>query len=427
MRKLYLQIYVTILASLVIVVIAAGTLWSLFGRDHFNREVIDIAARLVQVTLPTADAPIEAQRNAVSRVGRELRIDISLFDRDRRLIGAHGDTRPPPREAKKPGQWVRLRHGVWALNLVDGRWLVADLGRRAGRRPLINLLLFLGSVAFGVALGAYPFVRRLTRRLERLQGGVERIGAGDLSARVDVSGKDEVARLAASFNEAAEKIEKLVGAHRMLLANASHELRTPLSRIRMGVEMLAPDDGGDDDGAGAGRRSAALREDIAELDTLIDEILLMSRLDSGTHTDRFAAVDLVALVAEECARFEACDLSGSAPEIRGDARLLRRLIRNLLDNAHKHGRPPVDVELAHTDDQVTLTVRDHGFGIGEQDRERVFQPFFRGPDRQNVGGYGLGLPLVRQIARAHGGDVEIVSSNGSFSAFRVSLARDHGG
>lgn len=424
MRKLYLQIYVTILASLVIVVIAAGTLWSLFGRDHFNREVIDIAASLVQVTLPAANAPIDAQRNAVTRVGRELRIDISLFDGNRQLIGAYGDTRRPPKEAKKPGQWFRLRHGVWALNLVDGRWLVADLGRRAGRRPLVNLLLFLGSVALGVGLGAYPFVRRLTRRLERLQGGVERMGAGDLSARVDVSGKDEVARLAASFNDAAEKIEKLIGAHRMLLANASHELRTPLSRIRMGVEMLAPEDDGDK-GAEAGRRSA-LREDIAELDTLIDEILLMSRLDSGAHTDHFVAVDLVALVAEECARFEACDFSGSAPEIKGDARLLRRLIRNLLDNAHKHGRPPVDVDLAPSGDKVTLTVRDHGFGIGEQDRERVFQPFFRGPDRQNVGGYGLGLPLVRQIARAHGGDVEIVSSDGSFSAFRVTLARGLG-
>lgn len=417
MRKLYLQIYVTILASLVIVVIAAGTLWSLFGRDHFNREVIDIAASLVQVALPAADAPIETQRNAVARVGRELRIDISLFDANRQLIGAHGDTRRPPKEAKKLGKWYRLRHGVWALKLVDGRWLVADLGRRAGRRPLINLLLFLGSVAFGVGLGAYPFVRRLTRRLERLQVGVERIGAGDLAARADVSGKDEVAQLAASFNDAAEKIQKLIGAHRMLLANASHELRTPLSRIRMGVEMLAPDDADPDS-----VRRSALRQDIAELDTLIDEILLMSRLDSGAHTERFIAVDLVALIAEECARFDDCDFSGSVPEINGDPRLLRRLVRNLLDNAHKHGRSPVDVEVGKSGDRIILTVRDHGFGISEQDRERVFQPFFRGSDRQNVGGYGLGLPLVRQIAQAHGGDVEIVSTEGTASAFRVTLA-----
>lgn len=422
MRKLYLQIYVTILASLVIVVIAAGTLWTLFGRDQVNREIVDIAARLVQVTLPSASAPVHVQREVVSRVGRELRIDISLFDRSRNLIGAYGTTRPPPTETKIPGQWQRLRHGVWALNLLDGRWLVADLGHRAGRRPLVSLLLLLGSVTFGVGLGAYPLVRRLTRRLERLQVGVERMGAGDLTTRVDVSGRDEVAHLAASFNEAAEKIQTLINAHRMLLANASHELRTPLSRIRMGVEMMSPDDGDKD----AARRSA-LRQDIAELDTLIDEILLMSRLDSGAHADRSEPVDLVALVAEECARFDSCDLSGSAPEIRGDPRLLRRLIRNLLDNAHKHGSPPVGVELARAGDQVILIVRDNGPGIGKADRERIFQPFFRGSDRQNVGGYGLGLPLVRQIAQAHGGHAEILPAGAAGTAFQVTLAMDRDG
>ena len=89
-----------------------------------------------------------------------------------------------------------------------------------------------------VAICAYPLVRRLAGRLERLQAGVEQLGAGDLAARVKIEGKDEVARLAESFNRAAERIEELVGSHKLLLANASHELRTPLSRIRLGVEFL---------------------------------------------------------------------------------------------------------------------------------------------------------------------------------------------
>jgi signal transduction histidine kinase len=130
------------------------------------------------------------------------------------------------------------------------------------------LAAFLGVIALVVALGARPVVRRLTGRLERLQRGVESLGAGDLRARVKVEGRDEVARLAESFNQAAARIESLVDAHKMLLANASHELRTPLTRIRLGLEL-----------AGApSERKAELERDIAELDQLVDEILLVSCL-----------------------------------------------------------------------------------------------------------------------------------------------------
>lgn len=413
-RRLYLQIYFTIIASLVIVVVLTALLWNVFGRNQMNREVFDIAGRLAYLTLPAADAPDSRQGEAVDRLGRELGIDISLFDRRRRLIAATGRASPPPSPSTPPGGWRRMRGGPnWALGLPDGRWLVVNLGRHGVRHPLLNLALFLGSVALGVGLGAYPFVRRLTRRLERLQKGVERIGSGDLAARVEVKGRDEVAGLAESFNEAAEKIEKLLGVHRLLLANASHELRTPLSRIRLGVEMLK---NGDDPA-----RRAALQQDIAELDTLIDEILLMSRLDAGSHADLSQRVDLVALVAEECARYADCTLSGWAPEIPGDPRLLRRLVRNLLENAHNHAAPPVEAEIAYSADGVALTVSDGGDGITEADREKVFQPFYRAPGKQKVEGYGLGLPLVRQIAEAHRGSVTILPRAQAPSSIRVTL------
>ena len=413
-RRLYLQIYFTIIASLVIVVVLSGLLWSLFGSNFFNREVFDIIGRLAYLSLPAADAPDGLQREAVERLGRELDIDITLFDRHRRLIAATGEASPPPSHFAAHGGWHRGHGGAaWGLSLPDGRWLGIDLGRRGVRHPLINLALFLGSVTLGVGFGAYPFVRRLTRRLERLQKGVERIGSGDLAARVEVEGRDEVAGLAASFNEAAEKIEKLLGAHRLLLANASHELRTPLSRIRLGVEMLK--NGGDP------ARRAVLQQDIAELDSLIDEILLMSRLDAGSHADLSQKVDLVALVAEECARYEDCTLSGRAPEIPGDPRLLRRLVRNLLENAHNHAAPPVEAEIEYSAEAVALTVSDGGDGISEADREKVFQPFYRASGKQNVRGYGLGLPLVRQIAEAHGGSVAILPRVEGRSSIRVIL------
>src|SRR5262249_57781678 len=122
-----------------------------------------------------------------------------------------------------------------SFRLPDHRWIVARAPIRH-RNPVIGLVLFLGGIALAVAIGAYPVVRGLTRRLERLQTGVETLGAGNLTARVKVEGRDEVARLAASFNRAAGRIEELVGAHRMLLANASHELRTPLARLRLRPE-----------------------------------------------------------------------------------------------------------------------------------------------------------------------------------------------
>ena len=407
-RRLFLQIYFTIIASLVIVAVLSGLLWILFGRDHANREIFDIIGRLAYLSLPAADAPGSLQREAVERLGQKLDIDISLFDRHQRLIASTGEASPPHSEFASRGVWHRV-----TLGLPDGRGLVVDLGRHGVRHPLIDLALFLGSVALGVGIGAYPFVRRLTRRLEQLQTGVERIGSGDLAARVEVKGRDEVAGLAESFNEAAGKIEKLIGAHRLLLANASHELRTPLSRIQLGVEMLK--NGGDP------AQKAMLQHDIAELDSLIDAILLMSRLDAGSHADVSQKVDFIALVAEECARYEGCTPSGRAPEIPGDPRLLYRLVRNLLENAHNHGAPPVEAEIVYSEDMVALTVSDGGDGISEADQEKVFQPFYRASGKQNVKGYGLGLPLVRQIAEAHGGSVAILPRMEARSSIRVTL------
>jgi signal transduction histidine kinase len=241
-------------------------------------------------------------------------------------------------------------------------------------------------------------VRRLTRRLERLQEGVETLGGGNLAARVEVEGHDEVAKLATSFNRAAERIEELVNAHKMLLANASHELRTPLTRIRMGVELLKTD--------ANPRRKAELERDIAEVDELIEGILLSSRLDAVSEPEAREEVDLLALAAEECSRFEGCSVRGEPVIVRGNAGLLRRMLRNLVDNALRHGKPPVEISVTREDDRAALRVNDHGPGITASDSEKVFTPFSRAR-RADSGGTGLGLSLVRQIARHHGGDARI--------------------
>lgn len=405
MKRLYLRIYVAVLAALAVLTLAAGFLWNRYEAQTPPAYARENLATLIANALPPASAPAAEQQAALEKLLAGISADVTLYAADRERIAGVGVVLPPPDAGRRHGGRLHLMDGPPArvLRIADGRWLVARTafgrpprGPRGGPVWLrYGLLPLLALLAMAIGIGVYPVVRRLTRRLERLQTGVEALGAGTLSTRVQVEGRDEVARLAESFNRAAARIEELVGAHKTLLANASHELRTPLARIRMGVEFLKS-------GADSAR-SRELERDIAELDALIEEILLASRLDAVATTEAMEQVDLLALVAEECARYPAVALDGEPLSLKGDARLLRRLIRNLLENAQRHGAPPVTVNLRARDGAAELMVCDGGAGVPDTERERVFEPFYRYA-RSEARGTGLGLALVRQIARRHGGD-----------------------
>ena len=298
---------------------------------------------------------------------------------------------------------------VWHIITLPSGSPMGHYGHIARNFHVVLVLL-----AVTIGLAAFPLVRQITRRLERLQHAVESLGAGDLSARVPVEGRDEVARLADSFNQAAGRIEQLVKANKALLANTSHELRTPLARIRLAVELLK-------ESADPNRR-AGLEQDIAELDWLVDEILLASRLDTVTDALDMQEVDLLALAAEECARYDAAQLEGAPGVIRADPRLLRRLLRNLLENAARHGMPPTQVRIERDSRTTTITVWDGGDGVPPAEFENVFRPFYQpsGGRRRN-GSTGLGLSLVRQIARRHGGDARCAVMSDGRSSFVVTL------
>jgi signal transduction histidine kinase len=377
MRRLYLRIYFAVLASLAIFALAAGVLWHTLADPRGGHEAAEIIARNV---LPPAAASAAEQQATLDRLARDVRADLALFAPDGTRLAAVGGTLPAP---ERDG-WQRGPGGPrWATHLADGRWLVARIPHQR-RGPAFGLFA-LALILVAVGVGAYPVVRRLTKRLERLQRGVEALGAGELSARVKVEGKDEVARLAESFNRAAARIEDLVGSHKALLANASHELRTPLARIRMAIELMKE--------SADPVRKRELEHDIAELDALIDEILLASRLDAG-QSEAAETVDLLALAAEECSRYEQAELDGVPVSVKGDPRLLRRMIRNLLENARRHGSPPTEIKLAKIGDEIELRVCDSGPGVPPAEREKLFEPFYR----------GLGLSIVRRIARRHGGE-----------------------
>ena len=279
------------------------------------------------------------------------------------------------------------------------------------RNPPLGFLSVLALAAVAVGVAAWPISRRITRRLERLKEGVEALGAGDLGSRVRVEGRDEVALLASSFNRAAGRIEELVGAQRRLLANASHELRSPLGRMRVAAGLLQGDP----------HLKEEIARDVAELDDLVEEILLSSRLEAGAGDEPFEEVDLTALAAEECARAGA-SLSGDVVTVKGSPRLLRRLLRNLLENARGHGGAgPVEVVVRPVrGGGAEVHVLDRGPGVAPDLVERIFEPFFRLPGAPN-GGAGLGLSIARQIALRHGGTLVCLPRDGGGTLFRATL------
>ena len=395
MTRLYFRIYLHFVAIIVVfgAVIAIG--WMLRAHDDEPRHRFDTVARLVAQALPEDPARLAG---TLEQLSKDFDIRLALYRDDGAPIARAGTPAPPsPEPGQTSGDWRHGRGGpVFMLRLPDGRWLSAQTPPRP-RGRLLGMLVALAAIA---AAGAWPLARRITRRLERLQTQVDALGAGDLGARVDVEGADEVAALARSFNRAAERIESLVSVQRTMLASASHELRTPLARMRMAIELFAADP------------RPALREriewDIAELDRLIDELLLASRLQTVRDPETVEPVDLLALAAEEGARVGAV-VTGDPAEIVGDRRLLRHLARNLFENARRHGAGTAIRAVVDRDGNngAVLRIYDRGPGVPESERERIFDPFYRGAARREEGaGVGLGLHLVKVIAERHGATVE---------------------
>jgi signal transduction histidine kinase len=448
MRSLYLRIYLTVVTVLALFALVSGWLVQRHLEEQrlavegSVRDSNEVAVRqraaawgdLLERALPPATAPTPDQAAALREWAQRLRMPMALDDaQGQRIAVSESYVR---REFDSPAMAGRLQ----SIRFPDGRllWVPkpnpmrpnaaargADLQHQppwiGGPRAWpdgVGLAALLVVLFMAVAGGAYPVVRRLTRRLEALKQGVEAFGAGALHQRVAEDGRDEVAAVGASFNRAAGRIETLLRSHQSLLANASHELRSPLARLKMAMAML-------EDATPAQR--AALRHEIetnvAELDALVEEVLLASRLDATAPSEQQDRVDLLAVAAEEAARFGA-GAHGEDLQVTGDERLLRRALRNLLENAQRYGGDEVDVQVLQQGPSVELRVCDRGPGVPEAFRQRIFEAFFRLPGHaEREGGVGLGLSLVRQIAERHHGSVRCEAREGGGSCFVLALPR----
>lgn len=283
-----------------------------------------------------------------------------------------------------------------------------NMGRTPWLRPVVALLAAL----FVLWAVAGLVARRIGQPLSELADVARQLGEGRLDRRASLRHGQvgEVGELTLAINEMASRIEQQLKDQRELLAAVSHELRTPLTRIRLLLEMARD---------GSTQHLDEIDQEVIEMDRLVGELLAQARLDFSALSRRSIGAHDVAARAMERAAIPDGKLITEDVTLNADATLLSRALLALLDNAKKHGAPPIVLRVAHVADEVHFSVEDGGPGFAKGEELRVFEAFHRGS--RDGGGLGLGLSLVRRIAEAHGGRVLAHNRDGGGAVVRLIL------
>lgn len=320
--------------------------------------------------------------------------------------------------------------------VVAGQSTAFPINQLAGLRTFLVIAAIVTLIA--VAIVSWLVAGRAVRPLVTLAATTGAIGTtGDLSKRLAPSrSRDEVGRLTTSFNAMLERLQSsqadlaaALAAQQRFVADASHELRTPLSTIRTNAEFLRerPD-------ATAEDRAEAIADVVSEaqrMSGLVDGLLVLARADAGVAVQR-RPVDLRAVAAEEARRFrppgrmrdetEAVQVTAhGAALVSGDPDALGRSIQVLLDNAFRHGKPPVVIAITQQDRRIRLEVRDGGPGLPKGSEERIFERFYRADPARSGEGTGLGLSIARAIVETHGGTIRAANADAGGAAVTIEL------
>jgi two-component system OmpR family sensor kinase len=442
-RRLLLRVY---LYGLLLLALSASASF-LVGR-YVLRPAFDLPVRPSTSWIAWRMARLSDQPGDLTRELADLKqrvgMEMTVYDAAGRLVGSNAEEPPPPlaeRELKRLARdRARFEGGEGVVGQIDSAGRVTSYALVKYPRhdfpfgiAVVQLALALGILA----LASIPMARSVSGPIERLAALTRAFGAGDLTVRARSRRRDEIGDLAQAFDEMADRIALLRRGEKELIANVSHELRTPLARIRLALELVH-----DGDAARAGGYLEDIAEDLAELERLLDDVMTAARLDlepgslnTGTPPLRLQATDPRLLVENAALRFKkrfperTLDqrIEGVPPMFEVDPSLLRRVLDNLLENAAKFSDESAAIELVLRGlpgaKELTIEVVDHGIGIPEEDRAEVFTPFFRG-DRsraRRTGGVGLGLALAKRVVEAHGGSIEVESTVGVGSRFRVRL------
>jgi two-component system, OmpR family, sensor kinase len=440
--RLALRIYIVSLAQLFTVVgaviLVAYTTFQSRPRPDFRKH----AQAVTNAVGPHLQNPA-ALRRAVKRAHSKLRVNLTVYGGDDRVLATNATPNLPPLSAQERSRFAEQRW-IFAPGPPPRISMALDGYDKAGAYlvyiprfppPPLDLIVWALGIAFvATAIASVLLGRSFAQPLQRLSATARSFGAGDLTARANLKRRDEFGQLSDSFDEMAGRVSLLVRSQQELLANVSHELRTPLARIRVALDLAA-----EGDAAEAREALAEIAEDMAELERLVGDVLQNARLDLATGRAgsqpplRPASVDVGALLDKAAARFRATypqrvlelRLQTPLPELIADAVMLRRAIDNLLDNARKYSdaERPISVAARAIDGSIEILVEDRGIGIAVADLQSVATPFFR-TDRSRArrsGGLGLGLSLARRIVEAHGGQLTVESQLGAGTRIRITL------
>jgi signal transduction histidine kinase len=432
--RLFWRVYLHGLLLLVLVALALAGVGAAFGPPSMRPGLGSRMAAWAALHATEARREPAALMAELERARDVLGIEATVWS----AAGVVATNVDPPLPALGLADRVRLEGGP--IKLPAQRAFAAKLGGSPPAYlvvtggpvpfPWARVLTAAGVLLVVLALASVPLARAIASPVERLTHAVEAFGAGDLSARARVQAPGEVGQLARSFDEMAERIERLLRAERELLANVSHELRTPLARIRVALEIAA-----EGDAERARRTLGEIGGDLAELESIVDDVLTAARLEAGTaafplRREPVAPEELVRRAAE---RFrgahpdrpleiaEAADL----PLLDADPMLLRRALDNVLENADRYSAPglPVSLALDGSSTGIRVRVADRGIGITPDELPRLFTPFFRSErGRAHAkAGTGLGLALAKQIVEAHAGTISVESTPGRGTRFTIEL------
>jgi signal transduction histidine kinase len=333
-------------------------------------------------------------------------------------IGPAGNLPPILQRADRPRdplerRWQRERRGsgqqmLLTLNLKDGRFVQATffLARPPQFRPFALILMETLLIYLGVLIPLLFVIRQMSKPLRALDARLSDDGLGSGAPPVEPRGPDDVRKLIDSFNRAEERVNAMLTEKDVMLGAIGHDLKTPLSALRVRIESVEDEDE---------RTKMAMTVD--EMVQILDDILVLARLGRSIETPVLTDLGaLTATVADELSAGDRLEIADEGSKCRATVRpvLLRRALRNLLDNALQYGSRAI--VRTHCDGQfATIQIDDEGPGMSEEQLSSLFEPFARGEVSRNraTGGSGLGLTISRAIARAHGGDVVLENRKGA--------------
>ena len=372
--------------------------------------------------------PPDQQPAAMARLREDFGFEIALLKRDELRLDDkdlsridNGEVVAVVKSEDDSQLYLQLRNSPWVVHVphIELPWIA----------PYINLII-LATLLLLVALVILFWVWTLWRDLSRLRQAAERFGAGEYDTRVSFKKSGRLAQLNHAFNTMAEQTQSSIRSHKELTSAVSHELRTPVARMRFSLEMLEDTQ----DAADKARYIGNMNADMDELDSLLNELLTYARLDQGRSSANIQiealcpwldqAMNSLKPLSGAIALSWECDELAKQVTAKFDTMLMNRLLSNLVQNAIRYANTRVLVSVSLSDNKVVLCVDDDGVGIPESERERLFEAFATQDDSRNKAsdGFGLGLAIVRGVAKAHNGHVEIQDSPLGGALFCVSWA-----